>query len=138
MNIIADDWDETLGFYRLLGLELPDGPGNWPPGSDARHTEKGQTEFDNESMARIWHDGWKQERRSRVVMTYSLASREAVDETYRRLTGAGHRGCQEPYDTFWGARYAVVEDPNGVDVGLMSPLDSSRGYVPEVPPAPPY
>jgi uncharacterized glyoxalase superfamily protein PhnB len=29
-------------------------------------------------------------------------------------------------DTFWGARYAVIEDPDGNHVGLMSPIDPER------------
>lgn len=38
----------------------------------------------------------------------------------------GHKGRQPPYDAFWGARYAIVADPDGNDVGLMSPLDEKR------------
>ena len=30
---------------------------------------------------------------------------------------------QQPYDAFWGARYAVVSDPDGHGVGIMSPVD---------------
>jgi hypothetical protein len=30
----------------------------------------------------------------------------------------------------WGARYAIVEDPNGIAVGLMSPRDPVRNYWP--------
>jgi uncharacterized glyoxalase superfamily protein PhnB len=46
------------------------------------------------------------------------------------LTGAGYKGLQAPFDAFWGARYAVVEDPNGIAVGLMSPSDPNRRYWP--------
>ena len=35
---------------------------------------------------------------------------------------------QEPYDAFWGARYAVVSDPDGNAVGIMSPVDAARRY----------
>ena len=49
----------------------------------------------------------------------------------RRLTAAGYRGCEPPYDAFFGARYAVVEDPDGNDVGLMSPIDAAAKFVPE-------
>ena len=33
---------------------------------------------------------------------------------------------QEPYDAFWGARYAVVSDPDGNGVGIMSPIDPAQ------------
>ena len=51
---------------------------------------------------------------------------------YRKvgLTAAGYAGSQPPYDAFWGARYAIVEDPDGNDVGLMSPIDAQRRFVP--------
>ena len=39
------------------------------------------------------------------------------------------------YDAFWGARYAIVEDPDGHTVGLMGPIDRTRGYIPSGPPS---
>ena len=61
--------------------------------------------------------------RRRCVLGFKFASRDEVDRVYADLTGAGYRGQQPPYDAFWGARYAVVEDPDGNAVGLMSPID---------------
>lgn len=49
---------------------------------------------------------------------------------YRTLTGSGYLGRQEPYDAFFGARYAVVRDPAGNDDGLMSPIDQRRRFTP--------
>ena len=59
----------------------------------------------------------------RTVIVFSLPSRDAVDTMYAELTDAGHGGHQPPYDAFWGARYAVVDDPDGNFVGLMSPSE---------------
>ena len=66
----------------------------------------------------------------RSAQRSSTASRDAVDERYAELVAAGHPGRQPPYDTFWGARYAVVEDPDGNPVGLMSPVDPARRSAP--------
>ena len=63
-------------------------------------------------------------------MGFSVPSREAVDERYGELIAAGYTGLQPPYDAFWGARYAIVEDPDGNHVGLMSPLDPTRRGAP--------
>jgi len=52
------------------------------------------------------------------------------------LTGAGFRAQQAPYDAFWGARYAVVEDPDGNAVGLMSPSDPDRRRTEQPPSSP--
>jgi len=73
----------------------------------------------------------------RALIGFRVASRDAVDATYHELVAAGYEGRQPPYDTFWGARYAVIADPDGNDVGLMSPLDvSRRSWPPEPSPAP--
>ena len=37
---------------------------------------------------------------------------------------------QPPHDAFWGARYAIVEDPDGIAVGLMSPISPDFKSVP--------
>jgi uncharacterized glyoxalase superfamily protein PhnB len=42
----------------------------------------------------------------------------------------GYRGLQAPYDAFWGARYAVLEDPNGLAVGLMSEISADHRSAP--------
>lgn len=78
-------------------------------------------ELDTAESTRLWHAGWRADPASaRVVLGFMLASRAAVDDLYAELIAAGYRGRQPPFDAFWGARYAVVADPDGNDVGLMS------------------
>ena len=67
--------------------------------------------------------------RARTIIGFSLSSREAVDDRYA-LVAAGYTGRQPPYDTFWGARYAVIEDPDGNRVGLMRTRDPARTSAP--------
>ena len=138
LNLAAPDVDATVAFYRRLGLAVDD-PVEWPPGSGARHGDVRmpdgfRLEFDNGPMARLWHAGWRDEPNggAGTVLGVSLGSRDAVDERYADLTAAGYVGRQAPYDAFWGARYAIVADPDGRDVGLMSPIDPDRRFVPEV------
>jgi uncharacterized glyoxalase superfamily protein PhnB len=80
-------------------------------------------------MARLW--GYDALDAGDVVLGFALPSPEAVDEKYGQLVAAGYRGRREPYDVFFGARYAIVEDPDGRPVGLMGPTDSRRRYTPE-------
>jgi len=83
--------------------------------------------LDTAESARLWHAGWRSDPASvSVVIGFALPSRGAVDEAYADLTGAGAVGRQPPFDAFWGARYAIVTDPDGNDVGLMSPIDETR------------
>lgn len=132
LNLVVRDMDATLAFYRRVGLEIPDAS-VWRTSSGAHHCEvtmpNGMSlEFDSVALAQHYNAGWQKPegRGSRGVVGFSLPSREAVDERYAELIAAGYAGRQPPYDTFWGARYAIVEDPDGNHVGLMSPLDPKR------------
>lgn len=53
-------------------------------------------------------------------------SQERVDEICADLAAAGYRGQQPPFDAFWGARHAVIEDPDRNAVGIMSLVDPDR------------
>jgi catechol 2,3-dioxygenase-like lactoylglutathione lyase family enzyme len=137
VNLVVRDMDASLAFYRSLGLDFPDPP-EWPEGSGARHAEcisagGALLELDNVPMATLWHPGVRTESLGgTAVIGLALESRDAVDELYTAVTAAGHSGALEPYDAFWGARYAVVRDPDGYEIGLMSPIDPDRRHVPEV------
>jgi uncharacterized glyoxalase superfamily protein PhnB len=128
LDIVARDFDKTLAFYRRLGLNIPD----LPAAGGIRHAESTLANgfvlhLDNVELARVYNAAWRQPGgSSRALIGFSVASRDAVDERYADLVAAGYQGRQPPYDTFWGARYAVVADPDGNDVGIMSPLDESR------------
>ena len=45
-----------------------------------------------------------------------------VDRLFAEMMAAGYNGLQPPFDAFWGARYAILEDPDGIAVGLMSTI----------------
>jgi uncharacterized glyoxalase superfamily protein PhnB len=128
VNLVVGDMDATLAFYRLLGLEIEAGAG-------AEHVAVElagglRIEWDTVPFAASWDAGASGAAGGSTLLGFSVASREAVDEAYAELVGAGHRGHQPPYDAFWGARYAIVDDPDGNGVGLMSPIDDARAFWP--------
>ncbi|MFD1052454.1 VOC family protein [Kibdelosporangium lantanae] len=45
-----------------------------------------------------------------------------VDATYAAMVAAGYKGHREPWDAFWGMRYAVLHDPDGNGVDLHANL----------------
>lgn len=44
--------------------------------------------------------------------------------------GRGTRACTPPHDGFWGARYAIVEDPDGIAVCIMSAISPDKKSAP--------
>ena len=84
-------------------------------------------ELDTAESAWMWHAGWRTDPASvGVVIGSRFRPGRRSNERYAELTYVGYAGRQPPFDAFWGARYAIVADPDGNDVGLMSPLDESR------------
>jgi catechol 2,3-dioxygenase-like lactoylglutathione lyase family enzyme len=131
VNIIASDLRRSADFYGRLGVSLTEPPADLPGGlyHMGGEAEGGMAvDLDTADFAQFWNQGWggRKDLVGRVVLGFGLDSREAVDGKYAELTAAGYSGLAPPYDAFWGARYAIVEDPNGIAVGLMSPIDPAR------------
>ena len=131
MNLVVGDMASSVEFYRRLGVTVPDGEAASGLHVQLRMPSGFSLELDTGESASWWHAGWRADPGSvAVVVCFALESRAAVDATYADLTGAGHVGRQPPFDAFWGARYAIVADPDGNDVGLMSPMDEARRFWP--------
>jgi uncharacterized glyoxalase superfamily protein PhnB len=128
-NLVVHNMDETLTFYRRLGVQI-DESAVWRTASGAHHVSLpgaggGHLELDSRALARRTNAGFAAER-GRIVLTFRLETREAVDELYAVMIGHEHQGLQAPYDAFWGSRYAMIEDPDGNPVALSSPVDASK------------
>lgn len=139
LNIVSADPAASLAFYRRLGLEVPDSE-VWRTASGPHHVSiRGagdgdgfDLDLDSTAFAEIWNAGWqgRADLAGRVVLGFRLASREAVDACYADMTAAGYAGLQPPWDAFWGARYAIIADPDGIAVGLASPVSPDRRSAP--------
>ncbi len=138
LNVVVADMSASLDFYRRLGIAVPDTEDTVGGHVQLRMPGGFSLELDTAESARLWHAAWRTDPASvSVVIGFYLPTREAVDERYAELTSAGYRRRQPPFDAFWGARYAIVADPDGNDIGLMSPLDEPRRtWPPEESPAP--
>ena len=133
-SLVVSDMEATVAFYRRLGLTIPDADPAWPDVHRSVNMEGGfALDFDIAAFASVWDAGWPGKGGGGMgVLGFGVESREAVDALYADVTDAGYPGQQPPYDAFWGARYAVVSDPDGNAVGIMSPVDPDRrGPLPE-------
>jgi catechol 2,3-dioxygenase-like lactoylglutathione lyase family enzyme len=135
INLVVRDMDAMAAFYARLGVNVLTGPPAWQP--HHRNAEADgdiHIDFDSTTFASTWNRGWDADRRG-AILVFRMPTREAVDRYFDTLTAAGYRADQEPYDAFWGARFAAVADPDGNSVGLMSAIDPSRRTRPPDPPA---
>ena len=131
INIVVRDMQKSLAFYRLLGVSIEGmrGPewAEWAAHHVNGVTSNGvRVEFDSIAFAKQWNPGLDEAKLgSAVIPIFHVSSRDEVDRVHSRVAAAGHRSHKAPEDAFWGARYAIVEDPDGNSVGIMSPIDDS-------------
>jgi uncharacterized glyoxalase superfamily protein PhnB len=128
VSLVVSDVDASIGFYRTLGVPIPD-EANWQSQHVGIPITGSHLDLDSVEMTKGYDAGWSG---TGPILVMRVPSREDVDAVYARATGAGYPGHLEPFDAFWGARYAVVLDPDGNHVGIMSPIDESTGGPPPV------
>ncbi len=126
INLIVRDMHASLDFYRRVGIELPE-DGVWRTDGSPHRAHAGAGgevgfQLDSQGLARAYNAGFAAER-GRVMIGVALETRAAVDALWYELISEGVQGLQPPYDAFWGARLAIVEDPDGNPVSLSSPVD---------------
>ena len=61
-----------------------------------------------------------------VSMVINYATPTEIDAAYQRAVDAGCKGVQEPNDTFWDARFAILADPYGHTWMLNAPLPAKK------------
>jgi catechol 2,3-dioxygenase-like lactoylglutathione lyase family enzyme len=123
IGIVVSDMATSIRFYRVLGLDMPETP-------DEGHVEASMPTgvrlmLDSEEVVRSFLPEWSRETGNQLSLAFECSSPVEVDEVYARVTGAGFEGEKEPWDAFWGQRYALLRDPDGVEVNLYAPLEGA-------------
>jgi catechol 2,3-dioxygenase-like lactoylglutathione lyase family enzyme len=122
VGIVVADMARSLAFYRQLGFDLPASADTEP------HVEAGlpgglKMAWDTVETIRSFDSSWTPPSGgARIGLAFARDDPTDVDATYARLLAAGYEGHLEPWDAFWGMRYAVVHDPDGNGVDLFAAL----------------
>lgn len=128
ISIITADMPAAVRFYSALGLQLLSG------GPDAPHTEFSsggiRVLLDTEEVVLGIDPEWTRPSGGQAMsLAFDCSSPAAVDSTFAQLTSPGTEGgpiagvANEPWDAFWGQRYAVITDPDGNTVDLFAAVD---------------
>jgi uncharacterized glyoxalase superfamily protein PhnB len=125
-GLVASDLSRTLQFYRLLGLEFPDGAES-EPHVEAQLGGGVRLMIDPLSTIQSFEPDFKLVNGASpaVSLAFNCGSPENVDATYKAATDAGFDGHREPWDAFWGQRYGQLRDPDGNGVDLYAALPES-------------
>jgi catechol 2,3-dioxygenase-like lactoylglutathione lyase family enzyme len=124
IGVVVEDMARSLAFYRRLGLDVPAGA------DGEQHVEVGlpgglKLAFDTVETIRSFDPSWAPATGSpRMGLAFACDSPAEVDKLYGELVAAGYEGHLEPWDAFWGMRYASLHDPDGNGVDLYCPTAS--------------
>ena len=119
-GIPVSDMARSIAFYRRLGLEFPEGAEN--EGHAEAEVGGGiRYMLDTEETIRSFDPEWKRPTDGHLVGgAFRCESAEEVDALYAELLDAGAKPHKEPWDAFWGQRYAQLEDPDGTVIDLYA------------------
>jgi len=120
VGVVVSDMARSIRFYRLLGVDVPETP-------DEGHVDTFlpngvRLMLDTEDVVRSFRPDWTRESGNQLGLAFECASPAEVDEIYARVAADGVSGEKEPWDAFWGQRYAQLRDPDGVPIDLYAPL----------------
>jgi uncharacterized glyoxalase superfamily protein PhnB len=119
IGIVSSDLAASIAFYRLLGIDFPeDGEGH----IEATLPSGARFMLDSEDVVKSFRPDWTRDVGNQLALAFQCASSAEVDELWARAKDAGFNAEKEPWDAFWGQRYAQLRDPDGVPVDLYAPL----------------
>ena len=119
IGIVSSDLARSIAFYRLVGVDFPeDGEGH----IEATLLSGVRLMLDEEEVIRSFRPDWTRETGNQLALAFECSSPDEVNELYERVKAAGFDTEKEPWDAFWGQRYAQLRDPDGVPVDLFARL----------------
>ncbi|MER7130666.1 VOC family protein [Streptosporangium saharense] len=120
VGIVVKDMARSLAFYRRLGFDLP------PEADREPHVEAElpgglKLVWDTVETLHTFDPHWQRPvGGARVALAFTFDTPAEVDAAYDQLVSLGYEGHKEPWDAFWGQRYAIVHDPDGNGVDLFA------------------
>lgn len=120
IGIVTKDMGAAARFYRLLGVDVPEPDGDH---LDVTLPSGVRLMFDDVNLIRQIDPEWTEPSGgTRIGLAFECRDPAEVDAVYAQVVDAGFTGKKEPWDAFWGQRYAQVLDPDGNAVDLFAPL----------------
>ncbi|MCA9914513.1 MAG: VOC family protein [Anaerolineae bacterium] len=122
IGIIVADMAKSLAFYRALGLDIP--PEMDREGHVEIKLDNGlRLAWDTQEVIRSFNESWQPGNgHHQMGMAFLCDSPADVDASHQRIISLGYDSHKEPFDAFWGQRYAQVKDPDGNIVDLFASL----------------
>jgi catechol 2,3-dioxygenase-like lactoylglutathione lyase family enzyme len=122
IGLVATDLPRTLAFYRTLGLDIP-AEADTEPHVEVVLDGGFRLMWDPVTTITSFEPDWRAPTGDpRSSLAFDCGTPASVDATYASMVDAGFDGHKDPWDAFWGQRYATLRDPDGNGVDLFAAL----------------
>lgn len=121
IGIVSKNMSESLRFYRMLGLDFPEETGG-EDHMEAMLPNGLRIMLDDVEMVKGFSKDWVQPVGQGMGLAFLCDSPAEVDEIHAKMVAAGFASKLDPWDAFWGQRYAQIVDPDGNAVDLFAAL----------------
>lgn len=120
IGVVCKDIAASIAFYRSLGVDLPEQPDG--PYVEANLPGGMRLSLNDVEMMKGIDADWQEPKGHAISLAFLCDDAADVDATYARLIADGAHAHKEPWDAFWGQRYAQILDPDGNVTDLFAPL----------------
>jgi predicted lactoylglutathione lyase len=119
--ITSSNLKEAAKFYELLGFKFNDF------GEDEKHiepvTKNDEVRLMIDSKDLIEElNGNKPSSPNHSTFAILCDSSDEVNQLVSKIKSNGYEIVKEPFDAFWGQRYATIKDPDGYMIDLFASL----------------
>lgn len=122
IGIVTADMAASCRFYALLGVPVG-APAEGEDHFEATLPSGIRLMWDSIELIKQIDPDWEPPVGHRLALAFHCGSTTGVDETFAAVVAAGFATKGEPWDAFWGQRYAEIIDPDGNIVHLFAALD---------------
>lgn len=120
IGISCESIERTIEFYEFFGLKFQ------KLGEDHYEAtaENGlRIMLDSYELMKKINPSWEKPNNPGVTLCFEQNSPEDVDTIYQKIIDAGYKSEKEPWDAFWGQRYASVKDPSGNQIDIFAAME---------------
>jgi uncharacterized glyoxalase superfamily protein PhnB len=121
VSVTTMNMERSIDFYTILGFEFD------PRQEEETHVEprtpKGSARLMIDEV-KVVEDIIDKKPKSGNHSSFAIRydSAEEINKVTNRLIEKNFKVVKQPWDAFWGQRYAIVEDPDGYKVDLYCDL----------------
>ena len=124
IGIVSEDMSKSIEFYKLLDVHFKD------IGAGGDHLEATTSSglrlmLDSSELMKKLNPEWESPRGVGFILAFKQNSVEELNQLYKTVVESGFTGAKEPWDAFWGQRYACIKDPSGNQIDLFAGLPST-------------